>query len=73
MTTVNVHEAKTTLSKLLERVRRGETITIARAGKPCARLVPLEPLEARSPGLLLGKIDDAFFDELPEEELEVWE
>jgi prevent-host-death family protein len=41
--TVNVHEAKTHLSRLLERVERGEEVTIARAGKPVAKLVPLEP------------------------------
>jgi len=41
--TVNVHEAKTHLSRLLERVERGEEIVIARAGKPVARLVPAEP------------------------------
>lgn len=63
MTTVNVHEAKTNLSKLLERVRRGEGITIARAGKPSARLVPIEPPPERRPGLLQGRIDDAFFDD----------
>lgn len=40
MTTVNVHEAKTHLSKLLERIEAGETVTIARAGKPVADLVP---------------------------------
>lgn len=38
--TVNVHEAKTSLSRLLERVEAGERITIARAGKPVADLVP---------------------------------
>jgi prevent-host-death family protein len=38
--TVNIHEAKTHLSRLLERVRRGATITIARAGTPIAQLVP---------------------------------
>lgn len=37
---VNVHEAKSTLSKLLERVERGERVVIARAGKPVADLVP---------------------------------
>ena len=37
---VNVHEAKTTLSRLLERAEAGEEIVIARAGKPVARLVP---------------------------------
>jgi prevent-host-death family protein len=40
MKTVNVHEAKTQLSRLLERVEAGEQITIARAGKPVADLVP---------------------------------
>jgi len=38
--TVNIHEAKTHLSRLLERVEAGETVTIARAGKPIADLVP---------------------------------
>ena len=41
--TVNIHAAKTHLSKLLERVERGETIVIARAGKPVAELVPVKP------------------------------
>jgi prevent-host-death family protein len=41
--TVNIHAAKTHLSKLLERVEKGETIVIARAGKPVAELVPLKP------------------------------
>lgn len=41
MVTINVHEAKTHLSKLLERVEAGESITIARAGRPVAELVPL--------------------------------
>lgn len=39
--TVNVHEAKTQLSKLLERVDRGEEVVICRAGEPVARLVPV--------------------------------
>jgi prevent-host-death family protein len=43
MSEVNVHEAKTQLSRLLRRVQAGEEIVIARAGKPIARLVPLEP------------------------------
>lgn len=41
--TVNVHEAKTHLSKLLEQVERGETVVIARAGKPVAELTALKP------------------------------
>ena len=57
MKTVNVHEAKTTLSRLLEEVSQGEEIIIARAGKPVARLVPLaSQLPARTPGFLRGKI-----------------
>jgi len=44
---VNVHEAKTHLSKLLMRVAQGEEIVIARAGKPIARLVPVESKSRR--------------------------
>lgn len=72
-TIVNVHEAKTHLSRLLERVRAGEEFILAKAGKPCARLVPLEPREERQPGLVKGRITDAFFEPLPEEELKAWE
>jgi prevent-host-death family protein len=42
-TMVNVHEAKTHFSKLLARVEKGERITVARAGKPVAKLVPADP------------------------------
>ena len=45
--TVNVHEAKTHLSRLLGRVERGEEIIIARAGRPVARLLPFEPMQPR--------------------------
>ncbi len=73
VTQVNVHEAKTHLSKLLERVYAGEEIIIAKSGKPYARLLPLSPAAPRQPGLLVGHVDDAFFDPLPEEELLAWE
>ena len=43
MTTVNIHEAKTNFSRLVERAANGETVIIAKAGKPMAKLVPLEP------------------------------
>ena len=59
METVNVHAAKTHLSKLLERVERGEQIVIARAGKPIARLVPADAppkLEPRKSGGMEGLI-----------------
>ena len=56
--TVNVHEAKTHLSRLLERVERGQEIVIARAGKPVAKLVPLDerPPIPRPIGRDKGKI-----------------
>jgi prevent-host-death family protein len=67
---VNVYEAKTHLSQLLDRAAAGEEIIIARAGRPIARLVPLagSPSPRRSPGGWRGKVrisDD--FDELPAE------
>lgn len=70
---VSVHEAKTHLSKLLERAHRGEEIVIAKGKKPYAKLVALEPSEPRRPGLLKGFVTDAFFAPLPEEELAAWE
>lgn len=70
---VNVHEAKTKLSALLERAHRGEEIVVAKAGKPYARLVPLEPRRERTPGRYSEEIPDSFFEALPEAELEEWE
>lgn len=66
---VNIHEAKTHLSRLLERVMRGETIVIAKAGKPVARLVPYrEERGPRCPGAWSGRVRIApDFDELPPE------
>lgn len=67
MDQVNIHQAKTHLSKLVQRVEEGEEIIIARAGKPVAMLVPLrEAPRRRRLGLFKGQIkihDD--FDELP--------
>ncbi len=55
---VNIHEAKTHLSRLIERVEAGEEITLARAGRPVARLVPLEHrTQPRKIGLLRGQIE----------------
>ena len=66
---INIHEAKTHLSRLIERAARGEEIIIARAGRPVARLVGLQPGSVRrAPGAWQGKVrihDD--FDELPAE------
>jgi prevent-host-death family protein len=55
--TVNIHEAKTHLSRLVERVEAGEEVVIARAGRPVARLVPLRRLtKPRVPGQWRGQI-----------------
>ena len=72
-TLVNVNEAKTHLSHLLDRVRQGEEFVLAKAGKPYARLVPLEERKPRQPGIVKGSVDGSFFDPLPEEELKEWE
>ncbi len=65
---MNVHEAKTHLSRLLEAVERGEDVVIARAGKPVARLVPARSRGARRPGVWKGQVviaDD--FDDTPDD------
>ena len=54
---INIHAAKTHLSRLIERVERGEEVVLARAGRPVARIVPYRPQRApRQPGLLKGQI-----------------
>ena len=80
MDVVNVHEAKTHLSKLLERVKDGETFVLAKNGTPYARLVPLESGK-RPLGLLrelLGtqmseRLGDAALEPASEQELTDWE
>lgn len=78
METLNIHAAKTHFSGLVERAEQGETIIIARAGKPVAKLVPLEPAApdraakaARRIGFMKGEFsipDD--FNEMGREEIE---
>jgi prevent-host-death family protein len=66
---VNIHEAKTHLSKLLERVASGEEVIIAKAGKPVARLVPIKPKRALRPlGLARGEfvVPDDFDAPMPD-------
>jgi prevent-host-death family protein len=71
---VNIYEAKTKLSRLVDRATAGEEILIGRAGKPLVRLVPVEELGPRKPGLLRGTaVPDALFDPLSEEALSEWE
>ena len=56
-TIVNLHEAKTHFSKLIERVRQGEEIIVAKAGKPVAKLLPIaQGAQVRVPGSARGKI-----------------
>ena len=70
---VNVHQAKTHLSRLLDEVAAGKEIILAKAGKPCARLVPLPPETGRRQLVLLsGRLEDDFFESLPPEELKRW-
>jgi len=71
MALVNVHQAKTHLSKLLQEVERGEEVVIARSGVPVARLVawhaPAQPVAA--PGAMRGKIEMADDFDAPLDEL----
>jgi prevent-host-death family protein len=75
MIAVNIHEAKTHLSRLLDRVSKGDLVVIGRAGEPIAQIVPYRSASRdRIPGLDRGKIrmaDD--FDDLPEEILRNFE
>ena len=75
MFVVNVHQAKTQLSRLLAQVEAGEEVVIARRGEPVVRLVACKPQGRRKPDVLKGRvtIPDSFFDPLPDEELDAWE
>jgi prevent-host-death family protein len=78
MRTVNVHEAKTHFSKLIDAAHAGETIVLAKDGRPWARLVPLEPApQQRRPGALAGRIalppPEELMAPLPPDELAAWE
>ena len=78
MVTVNVHEAKTHLSRLLARVEAGEEIIIARNGKPVARLARCEKRGKRQFGAMKGKkeweeLSDLVSQPLSPEELALWE
>lgn len=75
MVVVNVHQAKTQLSRLLARVEAGEDVVIARRGEPVARLVGCKAPSKRQPDVFKGKVTvpESFFDPLPENELTAWE
>jgi prevent-host-death family protein len=74
MRTINIHEAKTHLSKLVEEAARGEAFIVAKAGKPLVKVVPLnapEPAQVRRLGFLAGQISvPADFDRMGADEIE---
>ncbi|MGC8476231.1 MAG: type II toxin-antitoxin system Phd/YefM family antitoxin [Acetobacteraceae bacterium] len=71
---VNIYDAKTQLSRLVDRAAAGEEILIARAGTPLARLMPLSTPAPREPGLLRGlAVPDAAFAPLDPDEAALWE
>lgn len=72
MVTVNIHEAKTQLSKLVERAARGDSFIIAKAGKPMVKVIALDaPPEPRRLGFLEGKISvPEDFDRMGSDEIE---
>jgi prevent-host-death family protein len=71
---VNLYDAKTQLSRLIDRAAAGEDIVIGRAGKPVVRLVPVDDALPRQPGLLKGlAVPDALFAPLPDDEQTDWE
>jgi prevent-host-death family protein len=71
---VNMHEAKTTLSKLIELLESGEEVIIARAGRPVARLVPAEEPRRRKLGAWKGQVwlADDFDAPLPDAQVQAW-
>lgn len=75
MLTVNMHDAKTTLSKLVEQALAGEEVVIAKAGIPLVKLVPVQRIEApRKPGRFKSQIVIApDFDTTPEEVISAFE
>jgi prevent-host-death family protein len=77
MPTYTVHEAKTHLSKLIERAERGEEVIIARGDKPAVRITAIEDKRKpkRQPGAFKGQIviHDSFWEPMTEEELALWE
>ncbi|MFZ5594501.1 MAG: type II toxin-antitoxin system Phd/YefM family antitoxin [Pseudomonadota bacterium] len=75
MRTVNMHDAKSQLSKLVEQALSGEDVVIAKAGVPAVRLVPVQRGQVdRKPGRFRGEITLApDFDETPEEVITAFE
>jgi prevent-host-death family protein len=76
MRQVNIHEAKTQLSRLIASVEKGEEIVIARYGQPVAKLIPMRAkARPRNPGSAKGKfkVPAAFFEPLPDDIMKLFE
>ncbi len=76
MDPINIHSAKTQLSKLIDAAERGEEVIIARAGEPVAKLVALQNQRpSRKAGSMKGlfEVPESFFDPLPEDILDAFE
>lgn len=76
MKPIPIHEAKTHLSRLIQRACDGEEVIISRGHTPVVRLVPVDrEIPERRFGAMRGKIrvDDSFFDPLPDDEIAAWE
>lgn len=76
MKTFNVHKAKTQFSAILALVASGEEVLVAKAGKPVALISPYRPHQpVRQPGIFRGqvKVEDSFFDPMPDEFLRHFE
>jgi prevent-host-death family protein len=72
--TVNIHEAKTTLSRLIEAAQKGHHVVIARDGNPVVELVPVAPTVDRKPGTFPEiVVGPEFFEPMTAEELAEWE
>jgi prevent-host-death family protein len=74
MSVSTIHEAKTNLSRLIQKAERGEEVVIARGKTPVAKIVPIRKPKQRKPGLFKGDftVGPEFFEPLPEEELRLW-
>ena len=76
MSKINIHNAKTNLSRLIEKAAKGDEVIISRAGEPVAKLVPIKPVTPRRrKGLLKNKIRirPSFYKPLPEEVIAAFE
>lgn len=69
-----IHEAKTNLSRLIQKAERGEEVVIARGKTPVAKIVPIRKAKRRNLAIFKGKfkVGPEFFEPLPEDELRLW-